>query len=135
MCFVGMSASTVLKLIGKFGIDRFGIKTKRLADPEKLHHIQSPLPVLNPPDEGLLALQRICELLLCKPGAFTHLDELFQHEAVLVRMGGLFHLTASGGAGSYAAKNRLWVRFDIGRSVYPDGTPCDQLILRLVRVF
>lgn len=43
--------------------------------------------------------------------------------------------TASGGSGSYVAKTTLWVKFEIGQSVYPDGKPYDQLILRLVRAF
>lgn len=41
----------------------------------------------------------------------------------------------SSGSGSYVARSTLWVKFELGQSVYPDGNPYDQLILRLVRAF
>jgi len=43
--------------------------------------------------------------------------------------------SVSSGSGSYVARSTLWVKFEIGQSIYPDGKPYDQLILRLVRVF
>jgi len=43
--------------------------------------------------------------------------------------------SVSSGSGSYAAESTLWVKFELGQSIYPDGKPYDQLILRLVRVF
>jgi hypothetical protein len=68
--------------------------------------------------------------------SFSDEEGLFGYRHVECRNDGVHVLeTVSSGAGSYAAKNRLWVRFKIGRSVYPGGTPYDQLILRLVRSF
>lgn len=41
----------------QFAINRLGILPERLANPEELQHIQPSLPMLNPPDEGLLAFK------------------------------------------------------------------------------
>ncbi len=41
--------------------------------------------------------------------------------------------TRSHGGGSGVFNSELWVKFELGEGMYPDGTPYDQLLLRLIR--
>jgi hypothetical protein len=53
----GVGSFTFAESIRQFGINGLGFLTECFADPEKLHHIQPPLAVFNPPDERIFTIQ------------------------------------------------------------------------------
>lgn len=82
------------ELFRKLFINRLGIKAERFADPEEFHHIQSPLPMFNPPDKGIFPMKFFRKSPLRKTGSLTHIDELLKHDLIFIRVDGFLHLTA-----------------------------------------
>jgi len=66
--------------------------------------------------------------------SFSDEEGLFSYRHVKCTHDGVHVLEIiSGGSGSYVARDTLWVKFELGQGVYPDGRTYDQLILRLIR--